>query len=70
MRCEILLTLERIINGLGSIGRNLHREIFKNARIYLTDRVLSVRSATAMVLSNFLKTKTRTIDVFLLYLSV
>ncbi len=50
MRVEVLLTLERIINGLGSTGRNIHREIFKIAKIHICDRVMSVRSAAAMVL--------------------
>ncbi len=50
MRVEVLLTLERIINGLGSPGHNIHREIFKIAKIHICDRVMPVRSAAAMVL--------------------
>jgi hypothetical protein len=50
MRVEVLLTLERIINELGSTGRNIHREIFKITKTYVCDRVMSVRSAAAMVL--------------------
>ncbi len=50
MRCEILLTFEYMINGLGATGRTVHREIHKIAKIHLYDRVMSVRSAAAMVL--------------------
>lgn len=49
MRFEIMLTFERIINGLGSAGNNIHREIFKIAKTYLGDREMPVRCATASV---------------------
>lgn len=49
MRFETMLTFERIINGLGSAGNNIHREIFKVAKTHLCDRAMPVRSATAMV---------------------
>ena len=50
MRCEVLLTCKRMITGLDANGRNIHREIFKIAKIHLCDRMMSVRSAAAMVL--------------------
>jgi hypothetical protein len=50
MRFEIMFTLERIVNGLGSAGNNIHREIFKVAKTHLCDRAMPVRSAAAMVL--------------------
>ena len=50
MRCEIMFTFERIVNGLGSAGNNIHREIFKVAKAHLCDRSMPVRSASAMVL--------------------
>ncbi len=50
MRCEILLTFEHIINGLGLASRFVHREIDKVAKIHLCDRSMSVRSAAAMVM--------------------
>lgn len=49
MRFEIMFTFERIINGLGSAGNNIHREIFKVAKTYICDRSMPVRSAAAMV---------------------
>lgn len=49
MRCEIMFTFERIINGLGSAGNNIHREIFKVAKTHVCDRAMPVRSAAAMV---------------------
>ena len=54
MRFEIMFTFERIVNGLGSAGNNIHREIFKVAKTHLCDRAMPVRSAAAMVLiTNF-----------------
>ncbi|CAF4841473.1 unnamed protein product, partial [Rotaria sp. Silwood1] len=50
MRFEIMFTFERIINGLGSAGNNIHREIFKVAKTYICDRAMPVRSAAAMCL--------------------
>ncbi|CAF1488596.1 unnamed protein product, partial [Rotaria magnacalcarata] len=50
MRFEIMFTFEHIINGLGSAGNNIHREIFKLAKTYICDRAMPVRSAAAMVL--------------------
>jgi hypothetical protein len=50
MRFEIMFTFERIINGLGSAGNNIHREIFKVAKTHMCDRSMPVRSAAAMVL--------------------
>ena len=50
MRFEIMFTLERIVNGLGSAGANIHREIFKVAKTHLCDRAMPVRAAAAMVL--------------------
>ena len=49
MRLEVLNTLERMINGLGSNGRHIHREIFKITKTHLCDRAMSVRSAAAKV---------------------
>lgn len=49
MRFEIMLTFERIINGLGSAGNNIHREIFKVTKTHLSDRAMPVRSASAIV---------------------
>jgi hypothetical protein len=50
MRFEIMFTLEHIINGLGSAGNNIHREIFKVAKTHICDRAMPVRSAAAIVL--------------------
>ena len=49
MRCEIMFTLERIVNGLGSAGNNVHREIYKVAKTHICDRAMPVRSAAALV---------------------
>jgi HEAT repeat-containing protein 5 len=53
MRFEIFRTLERSIHGqTTSITSNIQREISKVARTHLCDRVMSVRSASAMVSSH------------------
>jgi len=57
MRFEIMFTLERIVNGLGSAGNNIHREIFKVAKTHLCDRAMPVRSAAAMVFIKISKKK-------------
>ena len=49
MRSEILSTMERLVNGLGLHVSEIHREISKAAKTYMSDRVMSVRSAAAKV---------------------
>jgi len=45
-----MLSLERVLRGLGSNGAVLHRDIYKAVRGALTDRSMSVRCAAAKVL--------------------
>jgi len=47
-----MLSLERVLRGLGSNGVVLHRDIYKAVRGALTDRSMSVRCAAAKVLCN------------------
>ncbi|XP_075700503.1 HEAT repeat-containing protein 5A isoform X2 [Rhinoderma darwinii] len=49
-RTEIMLSLDRIVAGLGSSASSCHRDIYKAARSCLTDRSMSVRFATAQCL--------------------
>ncbi|MEE6510381.1 hypothetical protein FKM82_030095 [Ascaphus truei] len=49
-RSEIMLSLERIVTGLGTSAAPCHRDIYKAARSCLTDRSMSVRCATAQCL--------------------
>ncbi|KAM8920662.1 HEAT repeat-containing protein 5A isoform 2-T2 [Pelodytes ibericus] len=49
-RFEIMLSLERIITGLGPSAASCHRDIYKAARSCLTDRSMYVRCATAQCL--------------------
>lgn len=49
-RCEIMLSLQRVLSGLGSNGAVLHRDIYKAVKGALTDRSMSVRCAAAKVL--------------------
>ncbi|NP_001090667.1 HEAT repeat-containing protein 5A [Xenopus tropicalis] len=49
-RSEIMLSLERILKGLGSAAIPCHRDIYKAARSCLTDRSMSVRCSAAQCL--------------------
>ncbi|XP_067680006.1 HEAT repeat-containing protein 5B-like isoform X1 [Haliotis asinina] len=46
-RCEIMMTLEKVVAGLGSAGGSCHKDIYKAARQAMTDRAMSVRGAAA-----------------------
>lgn len=48
-RYEIMLSLEKILRGLGVSAVSCHRDIYKAARTCLTDRSLSVRCAATKV---------------------
>ena len=48
-RCEIMLTLQKVIIGLGSAGANCYKDVYKAARGCLTDRSMTVRCAAALV---------------------
>ena len=48
-RCEIMLTLQKVIVGLGSAGANCYKDVYKAARGCLTDRSMTVRCAAALV---------------------
>lgn len=50
LRIEIMWTLKKITSGMGSAASNIHKDIYKAAKIGLTDRSLPVRSASAMVI--------------------
>ncbi|CAL8283222.1 unnamed protein product [Lota lota] len=49
-RYEILLAVERVLRGMGPGAAPCHREIYKVARVSLTDRSMGVRWAAAMCL--------------------
>lgn len=53
-RSEVLLSLQKVLNGLGGAAASCHRDIYKNARSGLTDRSMAVRCAVAKVRSEFL----------------
>ncbi|XP_013768650.1 HEAT repeat-containing protein 5B [Pundamilia nyererei] len=46
-RGEILLSLQKVLSGLGGAAASCHRDIYKNARSLLTDRSMAVRCAVA-----------------------
>lgn len=54
-RCEIMLTTEKIVGGMGAAASHLHKDIFKAVRHCLTDRVMAVRCAGAKCLQEMLK---------------
>ncbi|XP_053731194.1 HEAT repeat-containing protein 5B isoform X1 [Synchiropus splendidus] len=49
-RAEILLSLQKVLCGLGGAAASCHRDIYKNARSLLTDRSMAVRCAVAKCL--------------------
>uniref|UniRef100_A0A668U616 HEAT repeat-containing protein 5A n=1 Tax=Oreochromis aureus TaxID=47969 RepID=A0A668U616_OREAU len=49
-RYEIMLSMERILRGLGVSAVSCHRDIYKVVRACLTDRSMAVRCAAAKVL--------------------
>ncbi|KAM8859425.1 HEAT repeat-containing protein 5B isoform 1-T2 [Spinachia spinachia] len=49
-RGEILLSLQKVLGGLGGAAASCHRDIYKNARSLLTDRSMAVRCAVAKCL--------------------
>uniref|UniRef100_A0A3Q3XJ80 HEAT repeat containing 5A n=1 Tax=Mola mola TaxID=94237 RepID=A0A3Q3XJ80_MOLML len=49
-RYEIMLSLEKILRGLGVSAVSCHRDVYKAARTCLTDRSLSVRCAATKCL--------------------
>ncbi|XP_034187118.1 HEAT repeat-containing protein 5B isoform X2 [Osmia lignaria lignaria] len=53
-RIEIMHTLEKVCAGMGSAITNVHKEIYKISRHYLTDRVMAVRCAAAKCLLEML----------------
>lgn len=49
LRIEIMMTLEKITAGMGTAAGNVHKDIYKAAKMGLTDRALPVRCASALV---------------------
>ncbi|ERE68131.1 HEAT repeat-containing protein 5B isoform 1 [Cricetulus griseus] len=49
-RSEILMSLQKVLTGLGGAAASCHRDIYKNARSLLTDRSMAVRCAVAKCL--------------------
>lgn len=49
-RCEIMLCLQKILLGLGSVTQPQHRDIYKAARNALQDRTMAVRVSAAKCL--------------------
>uniref|UniRef100_A0A3Q3VL01 LAA1-like C-terminal TPR repeats domain-containing protein n=1 Tax=Mola mola TaxID=94237 RepID=A0A3Q3VL01_MOLML len=49
-RGEILLSLQKVLSGLGGAAASCHRDIYKNSRSLLTDRSMAVRCAVAKCL--------------------
>lgn len=51
-RCEIMISMEKIVAGLGNAATSVHKDIFKALRHCLTDRVMTVRCSAAKVSFN------------------
>ena len=44
-----MLTLEKVVHGLGSAGNSTYKDIYKAARQAMSDRAMAVRTAAARV---------------------
>lgn len=45
-----MLTLQKVVAGIGSVGSNCYKDIYKAARGCMTDRSMNVRVAAAKVI--------------------
>ncbi|XP_059488458.1 HEAT repeat-containing protein 5B isoform X2 [Neocloeon triangulifer] len=54
-RIEIICTFEKICSGMGNAITNVHKEIYKCVKHYMTDRVMAVRCAAAKCLLGMLQ---------------
>ncbi|CAB3385925.1 Hypothetical predicted protein [Cloeon dipterum] len=54
-RIEIICTFEKICTGMGNAITNVHKEIYKCVKNYMTDRVMAVRCAAAKCLLGMLQ---------------
>ena len=48
-RAETMLTLEKVVNGLGSGGSSAYKDIYKASKQAMSDRAMAVRTAAAKV---------------------
>lgn len=44
-----MMTLEKIVKGLGSAGQNAYKDVYKAVKAAMTDRAMAVRTAAAKV---------------------
>ena len=58
VRIEIVQTFEKIIYGLGTAGQSLHKDIYKQLKQLVQDRVLAVRCASIKCLCEMIKHST------------
>lgn len=45
-----MMTLEKIVKGLGSAGSHSYKDVYKAAKAAMTDRTMAVRTAAAKVI--------------------
>lgn len=48
-----MLTLQKVVIGLGAAGSNVYKDVFKASRTCMTDRSMNVRCAAAKVNSSY-----------------
>ena len=48
-RGETMMTLEKIVKGLGTAGQQSYKDVYKAAKAAMTDRAMAVRTAAAKV---------------------
>ena len=47
-----MLTLEKVVKGLGTAGSSSYKDIYKAAKQAMTDRAMAVRTGAAKVSNN------------------
>lgn len=48
-RSEIMMTLEKVVGGVGSAGSGTFKDVYKATKQCMTDRAMSVRFSAAKV---------------------
>ena len=69
-RYEVMITMQKVIAGLGSAGINCYKDVYKASRNCMTDRAMTVRSAAAKVRAAFYMTSTAYVNADVTHMQV
>lgn len=54
-RFEVMVALQKVVAGLGSVGSTIHKDVYKACSKLFTDRAMSVRCAAARCMAQLVK---------------